>query len=73
MRAMKLFLTWLLGVPLLVIFMVTAQTLLMQDQEAQSRPRIGSQHCSGERDAHGVASLIPKQGYGVSCYRLTVQ
>lgn len=65
---MKLFLTWLLGVPLLVTSMVIAQSLLSQEQEARAR-----QSCSAQHNVHDVTPLIPKQGYGVSCERFSIQ
>jgi hypothetical protein len=68
---MKLFLTWLLGVPLLVISMVMAQSLLMQAEQLEVRTRIGVL-CSGQGDADDVAPLVPNQGYRISCDRLAV-
>jgi hypothetical protein len=68
---MKLFLTWLLGVPLLVISMVTAQSLLMQAEQLEMRTRIGSL-CSGQGHTDDVAPLISNQGYRISCDRLAV-
>jgi hypothetical protein len=68
---MKLFLTWLLGVPLLVTSMVMAQSLLMQDQQLEMRTRFGAL-CSGQGDAHDVAPRISNQRYRISCDRLTV-
>lgn len=73
MSPMKLFLTWLLGVPLLVTSMVMAQSLLMQDHELEAHASPGLQLCSGQRDAHDVAPLVPKQGYRISCNQLIVQ
>lgn len=68
---MKLFLTWLLGVPVLVIFMVLTQSLLMKDQDATGT-RASSQSCSGQREANGVAPLITDQAYRISCDQLAV-
>jgi predicted acyltransferase (DUF342 family) len=67
---MKLFLTWLLGVPLLVISMVMAQSLLMQGQQLETRTQ--GALCSVQGDAHGVAPLIANQGYQISCDRLAI-
>lgn len=71
MRPMKLFLTWLLGVPLLVTSMVMAQAMLMPDRQ-QNRSHSSSPQCSGQGDAHDVATLIAKQGYGITCERLAI-
>jgi hypothetical protein len=71
MQSMKLFLTWLLGVPLLVISMVTAQSLLVQAEQLEMRTRIGAL-CSGQGDADDMAPLISNQGYRISCDRLAV-
>ncbi len=72
MHAMKLFLTWLLGVPLLVTSMVMAQSLL-QDHSVETRSHSGSQPCSVQGDPHNVATLIAKQGYRIACDQLTIQ
>jgi hypothetical protein len=72
MCAMKLFLTWLLGVPFLVTSMVMAQSLLMQDHGLEAHASPGSGICRQD-DAHDVASLVPKQGYRIACNPLTVQ
>lgn len=72
MCAMKLFLTWLLGVPFLVTSMVMAQSLLVPDQPAGIHAPPGSQRCSGQRDPHNVAPLIAKQGYRNSCDQLAI-
>jgi hypothetical protein len=68
---MKLFLTWLLGVPVLVISMVLTQSLLMKDREAAGA-RAGSHPCSGQGQANDVAPLIAEQAYGISCDRLAI-
>jgi hypothetical protein len=73
MCAMKLFLTWLLGVPLLVTSMVMAQSLLVQNHGLNVHASPESRLCAGQDDAHDVATLVPNQGYRISCNRLTVQ
>jgi hypothetical protein len=70
---MKLFLTWLLGVPLLVTSMVMAQSMLLQNHELGARATPGSQQCSLQGNTHDVAPLVSQQGYRVSCHQLTVQ
>jgi hypothetical protein len=72
MSVMKLFLTWLLGVPILVISMVMMQSLL-QDHGLEAHARPGSVLCSAQDDVHDVAPLVANQGYRISCNRLTVQ
>ena len=72
MCAMKLFLTWLLGVPFLVTSMVMAQSLLMQGHGLKAQAGPGSGICR-QNNAHDVAPLVTKQGYRVSCKPLTVQ
>ena len=67
---MKLFLTWLLGVPLLVTSMVMAQSLLVPNQQLETRSRVSL--CSGQGDAYDVAPLVAQQGYRITCDRLTV-
>ena len=67
---MKLFLTWLLGVPLLVTSMVMAQSLLMQDQQMQTHSRLSL--CSGQGNAYDVAPLVAQQGYRIPCDRIAV-
>jgi hypothetical protein len=70
---MKLFLTWLLGVPLLVTSMVMAQSLLLQNHDLGIHATPGTHRCASHGKAHDVAPLVTQQGYGVSCNRLTVQ
>jgi hypothetical protein len=72
MCCMKLFLTWLLGVPILVTSMVMAQSLLMHNHGMKAQASPGSGICRQD-DAHSVAPLVPKQGYRISCNPLTVQ
>lgn len=59
---MKLFLTWLLGVPLIVTSMVIVQ----------SRSRLNVDSCSRQVDVHGVATTIPQNGNRISCDRLAI-
>jgi hypothetical protein len=73
MRAMKLFLTWLLGVPVLVTTMVMAQSMLMQDQKLGAHTRPGTQLCVSQGQPHDVTPLVPQQGNRVPCNRLSVQ
>ncbi len=56
---MKLFLIWLLGVPLLVTSMVMAQTMT-SSYAAVSQ-------CSRQIDLHDVAPTVLLQGNRVSC------
>ena len=70
---MKLFLTWLLGVPLLVTTMVMAQSMLVQNRDIAGSAVPHSQQCSGHGDLHGVTSAVPKQGNRISCNELAVQ
>lgn len=59
---MKLFLTWLLGVPLIVTSMVIVQ----------SRSRLNVERCSRQVDVHGVTTAIPQNGNRISCDRLAI-
>jgi hypothetical protein len=71
MRPMKLFLTWLLGVPMLVTSMVMAQAMFMPDRrQTDSHPNL--QRCSDQGNAHDVATLVAKQGYRLTCERLAI-
>jgi hypothetical protein len=69
---MKLFLTWLLGVPVLVTFMVLTQSLLMKDQNAAAGTHADPVSCSGQRHANDMSPLIPNQAYHISCDQLTI-
>lgn len=68
---MKLFLTWLLGVPVLVTFMVIAQARLASGP-SDARVRADLQPCSVQGDAYPVAPVVAQQGYGISCNPLTI-
>jgi hypothetical protein len=70
---MKLFLMWLLGVPLLVASMVMAQSMAEESQRVAKSGRISQQLCSPQVDLHDVGTAIAQQGYGISCDRFSVQ
>lgn len=58
---MKLFLTWLLGVPLIVTSMVIVQ----------SRNRL-NESCLRQAELHGVATTVAQNGNRISCDRLSI-
>lgn len=60
----KLFLMWLLGVPLLVTSMVMAQAI--------SGSNAASPQCSGQLNLHSVKAPVLQQRNGVSCDRSAV-
>lgn len=65
---MKLFLTWLLGVPLLVAAMVVARA--MTPQGLESRPPVApTAHllCVGKGHVETVAQIIVRNGHRLTC------
>jgi hypothetical protein len=67
---MKLFLTWLLGVPFLVTSMVMAQSLLMQSHMLDGH--VSPDLCSNGH-AHDVGATVTQQRYRISCDRNAIQ
>jgi len=74
---MKLFLTWLLGVPVLVLVMVLARALSPQGFgngfSAQAGTPAASGSCPREQQLHDVAPLVTQQRNQVSCDGRSVQ
>ncbi len=70
---MKLFLMWLLGVPLLVTSMVLAQSLPMGSQRTVRHDTGRPSPCLRQGYLHDVTPAIANQGHRVSCNRLSVQ
>ena len=68
--SMKLFLTWLLGVPVLVISMVLGHTLLAQDDP---RLRLQGTQCSAQRQPHNVAAPVTQQRHHIPCDMFAIQ
>lgn len=68
---MKLLLTWLLGVPALVLVMVLARAMTPQGfghgLDAQAGVPLKSGSCPGEQQLHDMSLLVTQQGNRVSC------
>jgi hypothetical protein len=69
---MKLLLIWLLGVPLLVISMVLAQSLAAGQRVVKSQ-QVSVQQCSRQEDLHDMSSVVADQGHLIACQRQTIQ
>lgn len=74
---MKLFLTWLLGVPVLVVVMVLARAMSPQGFgngfTAQAGTPAASGGCLREQQLHDVAPLVTQQGKRVPCNGRSVE
>jgi len=72
---MKLFLTWLLGVPLLVLAIVVARAMTPQGLEPRARvvAAAASSPCVRERDLDQVGSPVVGNRHRTTCERSTVQ
>lgn len=69
---MKLFLLWLLGVPLIVTSMVMAQSLAMENQQNSQDRQVSGQPCSLDGELHHMTPIIVKKRYGSSCDQLSI-
>jgi hypothetical protein len=72
---MKLFLTWLLGVPVLVLAMVLARAMSPHSLQPE-RPRATAASpsvCDGKRRLDDMGTVVLKNGQRISCHRLAVQ
>lgn len=73
---MKLFLTWLLGVPVLVLAMVVARATSPQWLDAHA-PRIAAPSvrsaCLRQDEFKRMDAVITKDGHRVSCNRRAVK
>ncbi len=71
---MKLFLTWLLGVPLLVLAIVVARAMTPQGLEPRARVvAAASSPCVREGDLDQVGSPVVGNRHRITCERSTVQ
>lgn len=69
---MKLFLTWLLGVPVMVLAMVLARAMSPQGFSGE-RNALAAGECLRQQQSHVVSPLVADQRYRVTCNRRTVQ
>lgn len=67
---MRLFLTWLLGVPVLVITMILARALSSEGFAANVAGI--SVSCPRQQQLHAVTPLVSQQGNRIACHRRTV-
>ena len=68
---MRLVLTWLVGVPVLVLSMVLARSEFLQSPELEARAEPKSV-CLRQGETHDVAMSVSNQGYRLSCDRRTI-
>jgi hypothetical protein len=68
---MRLFLIWLLGVPVLVALMVVAQALPASKRVVQTGTF--STACLWHSDLHDVASVVAQKRHDVTCDRHPIQ
>ena len=73
---MKLFLTWLLGVPALVLAMVMARAMSadgLQQPQALAATAATTSACVRQRQLDKVRPVVVKNGHRIRCDRRTVQ
>lgn len=71
---MRLFLTWLLGVPLLVAAMVVARAMTPQGLEVRPRMAAVAQSvCVGKRHIETVAQVVVRNRHRVACDTRSIQ
>jgi hypothetical protein len=68
---MKLLMTWLLGVPALVLAMVLARAMSPQGMQVAEAATLSS--CPGQLDLHHVGTTVVKQGHRAACNTHAVQ
>lgn len=69
---MKLFLMWLLGVPLIVTSMVMAQSMSTENHRV-AVTGTATTSCSGNANLHDMTVVVAQQRYRVSCDRFSVE
>jgi hypothetical protein len=68
---MRLFLVWLIGVPLLVVCMVLGQSLASASQRVANQEAARSTSCR-QRNLNDMALVVAQQRDNVSCKQLSV-
>jgi hypothetical protein len=70
---MKLFLTWLLGVPFLVLAMVVARAMTPQGLQVQKpAPVANASLCVRQAHLDEVRTVIAQDGDRIACQRRTI-
>jgi hypothetical protein len=69
---MKLFLTWLLGVPVLVLAMVLARAMSPNGLHIEPRVATGSA-CARQGHLQHVPRVIVKNGHRITCERTAIK
>lgn len=74
MSAMRLLLTWLLGVPLLVGSMVLARAALAPaPRDTLQHPAVTAQACLREMELDRVPPVVPEQRHRRACDALAIK
>jgi hypothetical protein len=73
MPLMKLFLTWLLGVPFLVLAMVVARAMTPQGLQLEKPAAVVSAStCVRQAHLDAVQTVVAKNGHRIACQRRTI-
>lgn len=78
--SLKLFFTWLLGVPVLVLAMVVARAMSPYGLQATQRQApavrvaaVAASACARQDQLHQVRPLVAKDGKRIACHRRSVK